>query len=65
MELVKFVFIEDQPIKSLHLLYIQMVLPEIHLTINDCSAVVLRGKIFKSWNFDLSNNFGKNSFDIH
>jgi iron complex outermembrane receptor protein len=29
-------------------------------TINDVSAAAgLRGKIFKSWNFDLSNTFGK------
>jgi iron complex outermembrane receptor protein len=33
---------------------------EIHSTINDVSAAAgLRGKIFKSWNFDLSNTFGK------
>jgi hypothetical protein len=31
-----------------------------HSTINDVSAAAgLRGKIFKSWNFDLSNTFGK------
>ena len=39
-------------------------LPEIHSTINDISvAAGLRGKIFKSWNFDFSNTYGKNTFD--
>jgi iron complex outermembrane receptor protein len=40
-----------------------MVLPEIHSTINDISAAGLRGNCFCNWNFDLSNTFGKNSFD--
>jgi iron complex outermembrane receptor protein len=47
-------------------LYPNGFLPEIHSTINDVSAAAgLRGKIFKSWNFDLSNTFGKNSFDYN
>ena len=41
-------------------------LPEIHSTIKDLSvAAGLRGKIFKTWNFDLSNTYGKNSFDYN
>ena len=45
-------------------LYPNGFLPEIHSTINDLSAAAgLRGKIFGNWNFDLSNTFGRNSFD--
>ena len=45
-------------------LYPNGFLPEIHSTIIDQSvASGLRGKIFKTWNFDLSNTFGKNAFD--
>ncbi len=45
-------------------LYPNGFLPEIHSTINDISiAAGLRGKLFESWNFDLSNTFGKNTFD--
>lgn len=45
-------------------LYPNGFLPEIHSTINDISAAAgLRGKIFENWNFDLSNTFGKNTFD--
>ncbi|UQD57533.1 TonB-dependent receptor [Flavobacterium sp. K5-23] len=45
-------------------LYPNGFLPEIHSTINDISAAAgLRGKMFKTWNFDLSNTFGKNTFD--
>lgn len=45
-------------------LYPNGFLPEIHTTINDVSiAAGLRGLIFESWNFDLSNTFGKNSID--
>ena len=45
-------------------LYPNGFLPEIHSTINDISAAAgLRGVIFGNWNFDLSNTFGRNSFD--
>lgn len=46
-------------------LYPNGFLPEIHSTINDVSvAAGLRGKMFKqTWNFDLSQTIGKNSFD--
>lgn len=45
-------------------LYPNGFLPEIHSTINDVSAAVgLRGILFENWNFDLSNTFGRNSFD--
>ncbi|SEA77958.1 iron complex outermembrane recepter protein [Flavobacterium gillisiae] len=45
-------------------LYPNGFLPEIHSTINDVSAAAgLRGKIFESWNFDLSNTYGQNTFD--
>ena len=45
-------------------LYPNGFLPEIHSTINDVSAAAgLRGTIFKEWKFDLSNTFGKNTFD--
>jgi iron complex outermembrane receptor protein len=45
-------------------LYPNGFLPEIHSTINDVSvAAGLRGLIFKNWNFDLSNTFGRNAFD--
>ena len=45
-------------------LYPNGFLPEIHSTINDISgAAGLRGKIFQSWNFDLSNTYGQNTFD--
>ena len=45
-------------------LYPNGFLPEIHSTINDISAAAgLRGKLFKNWNFDLSNTFGQNTFD--
>ena len=45
-------------------LYPNGFLPEIHSTINDISAAAgLRGIIFGNWNFDLSNTFGRNSFD--
>jgi iron complex outermembrane receptor protein len=45
-------------------LYPNGFLPEIHSTINDVSvAAGLRGMLFESWNFDLSNTFGKNAFD--
>lgn len=47
-------------------LYPNGFLPEIHSTINDISAAAgLRGKIFKEWNFDLSNTFGRNGFDYN
>ncbi|MBC5839108.1 TonB-dependent receptor [Flavobacterium muglaense] len=47
-------------------LYPNGFLPEIHSTINDISAAAgLRGKIFESWNFDLSNTFGRNGFDYN
>jgi iron complex outermembrane receptor protein len=47
-------------------LYPNGFLPEIHSTINDVSAAAgLRGKIFESWNFDLSNTYGKNTFDYN
>lgn len=47
-------------------LYPNGFLPEIHSTINDISAAAgLRGKLFQTWNFDLSNTFGKNSFDYN
>ena len=47
-------------------LYPNGFLPEIHSTINDISgAVGLRGKIFESWNYDLSNTYGKNAFDYN
>ena len=45
-------------------LYQNGFLPEIHSTIGDISgAAGLRGKIFESWNFDLSNTYGSNTFD--
>jgi iron complex outermembrane receptor protein len=45
-------------------LYPNGFLPEIHSTIGDVSAAVgLRGQIFSDWNFDLSNTYGKNTFD--
>jgi len=47
-------------------LYPNGFLPEIHSTIKDISgAVGLRGKIFESWNYDLSNTYGKNAFDYN
>ncbi|WP_395049710.1 TonB-dependent receptor domain-containing protein [Flavobacterium sp.] len=45
-------------------LYPNGFLPEIHSAISDFSAAAgLRGKIFESWNFDLSNTFGVNTFN--
>jgi iron complex outermembrane receptor protein len=45
-------------------LYPNGFLPEIHSAISDFSgAAGLRGKIFESWNFDLSNTFGVNTFN--
>ncbi|PWA08979.1 TonB-dependent receptor [Flavobacterium laiguense] len=45
-------------------LYPNGFLPEIHSTINDVSAAIgIRGLIFESWNYDLSNTYGKNTFD--
>ena len=45
-------------------LYPNGFLPEIHSTINDISAAAgLRGKILGNWNFDVSNTYGRNSFD--
>lgn len=47
-------------------LYLNGFLPEIHSTINDLSAAAgLRGTIFKDWNFDLSNAYGRNAFDYN
>jgi iron complex outermembrane receptor protein len=47
-------------------LYPNGFLPEIHSTISDFSAAAgLRGKIFESWNFDLSNTFGVNTFNYN
>lgn len=47
-------------------LYPNGFLPEIHSTINDISiAAGLRGMIFENWNFDLSNTFGRNTFDYN
>jgi iron complex outermembrane receptor protein len=47
-------------------LYPNGFLPEIHSTINDLSiAAGIRGKLFEGWNFDLSNTFGKNTFDYN
>lgn len=47
-------------------LYPNGFLPEIHSTINDISAAVgIRGKIFESWNYDLSNTYGQNTFDYN
>jgi iron complex outermembrane receptor protein len=47
-------------------LYPNGFLPEIHSTINDISAAAgLRGMLFETWNFDLSNTFGQNSFDYN
>ncbi|WP_264529352.1 TonB-dependent receptor [Flavobacterium sp. N502540] len=47
-------------------LYLNGFLPEIHSTINDLSAATgLRGTIFKDWHFDLSNTYGRNSFDYN
>ncbi|MFV8354438.1 TonB-dependent receptor domain-containing protein [Flavobacterium sp. XS2P14] len=41
-------------------------LPEIHSEISDISAAVgLRGKVFETWNYDLSNTYGKNSFGFN
>jgi iron complex outermembrane receptor protein len=37
-----------------------MALPEIHSEISDISAAVgLRGKVFETWNYDLSNTLCK------
>ena len=45
-------------------LYPNGFLPEIHSTINDISlSAGIRGKMLGDWNFDLSNTFGKNTFD--
>jgi iron complex outermembrane receptor protein len=45
-------------------LYPNGFLPEIHSTITDYSgATGLRGVIFKEWDFDLSNTYGRNGFD--
>ncbi|MFY7908090.1 MAG: carboxypeptidase-like regulatory domain-containing protein, partial [Emticicia sp.] len=39
-------------------------LPEINSDVTDISfAAGIRGKIMKNWNFDLSNVYGKNTFD--
>ncbi|GGD47611.1 collagen-binding protein [Emticicia aquatilis] len=39
-------------------------LPEINSDVTDISfAAGIRGKIIKNWNFDLSNVYGKNTFD--
>ncbi len=39
-------------------------LPEINSDVTDISfAAGLRGKVFETWNFDLSNVYGKNTFD--
>jgi iron complex outermembrane receptor protein len=47
-------------------LYPNGFLPEIHSKINDISAAAgLRGMLFETWNFDLSNTYGKNSFDYN
>jgi iron complex outermembrane receptor protein len=47
-------------------LYPNGFLPEIHSTINDISAAAgIRGKIFETWNFDLSNTYGKNTFNYN
>ena len=48
-------------------LYPNGFLPEIHSTINDISvAAGLRGKMFKqTWNFDLSQIIGRNTFDYN
>ena len=47
-------------------LYPNGFLPEIHSTINDISvAAGLRGTIFGNWDFDLSNTYGRNSFDYN
>jgi iron complex outermembrane recepter protein len=47
-------------------LYPNGFLPEIHSTINDLSfATGLRGKLFETWNFDLSNTYGQNTFDYN
>ncbi|MEP6930811.1 MAG: TonB-dependent receptor [Flavobacterium sp.] len=47
-------------------LYLNGFLPEIHSTINDISAAAgLKGIIFKDWNFDLSNTYGRNAFDYN
>lgn len=47
-------------------LYPNGFLPEIHSTINDISAAAgLRGIVFETWNFDLSNTYGKNTFDYN
>ncbi|SDX66005.1 iron complex outermembrane recepter protein [Flavobacterium degerlachei] len=47
-------------------LYPNGFLPEIHSTINDISAAAgLRGMVFQTWNFDLSNTYGKNTFDYN
>ena len=45
-------------------LYPNGFLPEIHSDITDLSiAGGIRGKVLEYWNFDLSNTFGKNTFD--
>jgi iron complex outermembrane receptor protein len=47
-------------------LYPNGFLPEIHSTIGDVSvAAGLRGLLFENWNFDLSNTFGRNTFDYN
>lgn len=47
-------------------LYPNGFLPEISSTVSDVSiATGIKGKIFENWNFDLSNTYGKNTFDFH
>ncbi|SHG30629.1 iron complex outermembrane recepter protein [Flavobacterium segetis] len=47
-------------------LYPNGFLPEISSTVNDVSiATGIKGKVFENWNFDLSNTYGKNTFDFH
>jgi iron complex outermembrane recepter protein len=47
-------------------LYPNGFLPEIGSTIGDISfAAGLRGSIFKTWKFDFSNTYGKNTFDYN
>jgi iron complex outermembrane receptor protein len=41
-------------------LFILMAFYQIHSKISDISAAVgLRGKVFETWNYDLSNTYGK------
>jgi iron complex outermembrane receptor protein len=56
----------DASARAYTALYPNGLLPEIHSAISDFSAAAgLRGTLFESWNFDLSNTFGVNTFNYN